>query len=83
MFNGGAVDNSYRSGDSSSAATLRNRFDTWNEVPVRWSGVNLADPVSVTDTVLSSQGASASALEQEILERKRQTSIAPLIGRRE
>ncbi|KAJ9116450.1 hypothetical protein QFC22_004892 [Naganishia vaughanmartiniae] len=64
-----------------SSGPLRNRYMT-RETPASSNDINLADPIPVTGIAPSAR-VSASTLEEEVLERQRQTSTAPLIGRRE
>jgi hypothetical protein len=66
---------------AASSAPLRNRYMT-REAPIGSNDINLADPVLVTGLAPSAR-VSASTLEEEILERQRRTSTAPLIGRRD
>lgn len=55
---------------------LRNRYYTWDKSEPRGNAVALAEPVHVAHS-----GTSNSSLEQEILDRQRRVSTAPLISR--
>ncbi|KAJ9099200.1 hypothetical protein QFC21_004080 [Naganishia friedmannii] len=69
-------------GGVTSPGPLRNRYMTRDTPLATSNDINLADPVPVIGIAPSAR-VSASTLEEEILERQRVTSTAPLIGRRE